>query len=99
MDNDSLINQAQHLYAVLQVEQYTRSLKNKAKFDRLDRLVMCAYCRYQRRLNRCVLCYQHRLNDCNREFWGNKRQFCPRNNHSHNPSTNTAFSTYDPVKF
>ncbi len=90
MDNDTLINQAQHLYAVLEVEQYTRSLKNKTKFDRLDRLVMCAYCRYQRRLNRCVLCYQHRLNDCNREFLGNKRQFCPRINHSHNPSANNA---------
>jgi hypothetical protein len=88
MDNDTLINQAQHLYAVLEVEQHTRSLQNKTKFDRLDRLVMCAYCRYQRRLNRCILCYQHRLIDCNREFWGNKRQFCPHLNHSHNPSTN-----------
>ncbi len=78
MDNDTLINQARHLYAALQVEQYTCSLKNKAKFDRLDRLVMCAYCRYQRRLNRCVLCYQHRPDDCKREFWGNDRQFCPR---------------------
>ena len=84
MDNDTLINQAQHLYAVLEVIQHTRFLENKAKFDRLDRLVMCAYCRYQRRLNRCVLCYQHRLSDCNREFSGNKRQFCPRINHSHN---------------
>ncbi len=90
MDNDTLINQAQHLYAVLQVEQYTRSLKNKTQFDRLDHLVMWAYCRYQRRLNRCVLCYQHRLNDCNREFFGNNRQLCPHLNHSHNLSTNDA---------
>ena len=91
MDNDILIDQARHLYAVLQVEQHTKSLKNKTQFDRLDRLVMCAYCRYQRRLNRCVLCYQHRSNDCNRKFWGNEQQFCPRINHSHN---SPIFSVY-----
>ncbi len=74
MDNDTLIDQARHLYAVLQVEQYTRYIENKPQIDRLDHLVMLAYCRYQRRLNRCVLCYQHRLNDCNRKFWGNQQQ-------------------------
>jgi hypothetical protein len=74
MDNDTLINQARQLYAVLHVKQYTRSIKNKTQFDRLDYLVICAYCRYQRRLNRCVLCYQYRLNDCIRE---NKQKFCP----------------------
>lgn len=77
MDNDTLINQARQLYAVLQVEQYARSIENKTKFDRLDYLVMHAYCRYQRRLNRCVCCYQHRLGDCDREPWTNKCQFCP----------------------
>ena len=77
MDNDTLIDQARHLYAVLDVERNALSIGNKTKFDRLDRLVICAYCRYQRRLNRCVLCYQHRLNDCNRKFWGNEQQFCP----------------------
>jgi hypothetical protein len=55
MDNDILINQARRLYATLAVEQGTR------QSDRLDRLVMLAYCRYQRRLNRCVLCYQTRV--------------------------------------
>ncbi len=88
MDNDTLINQAQHLYAVLEVEQHTRSLQSKTQFDRLDYLVTWAYCRYQRRLNRCILCYQHRLNDCTREFLGSKRQFCPRTNHSCDPSSN-----------
>ena len=77
MDNDTLIDQARHLYAVLDVEQNALSIENKTKFDRLEHLVMCAYCRYQRRLNRCVLCYQHRSNDCNRKHLGNERQFCP----------------------
>ncbi len=87
MDNDTLINQARHLYAVLLVEQYGRSLENKARFDRLERLVICAYCRYQRRLNRCVLCYQYRLRDCMREFWKNEYKFCPKAiNHSTDPN-------------
>lgn len=77
MDNDTLINQARHLYAALHVEQYARSIENKAQFDRLEYLVTWAYCRYQRRLNRCIVCYENRLNDCNREFAGNKRRFCP----------------------
>jgi hypothetical protein len=83
MDNDTLIDQARHLYAVLDVEQNTLVTENKTKFERLDHLVMCAYCRYQRRLNRCALCYQHRLNDCNRKFWGNEGQFCPTGNKLH----------------
>jgi len=83
MHNDTLIDQARHLYTVLEVEQNTLAIGNKTKFERLDHLVMCAYCRYQRRLNRCVLCYQHRLNDCNRKFWGNERQFCPAGNMFH----------------
>jgi len=81
MDNDTLINQAQRLYAVLQVKQFGPSIKNKIQFDRLDRLVMCAYCRYQRRLNRCVLCYQYRLTDCFRNE-ENKRQYCPARRYS-----------------
>jgi len=75
MDNDILINQARHLYAALQVEQQMRQI------DRLDRLVMTAYCRYQRRLNRCVLCYQTRLVDCDRYILG---KFCPHK-HSEQP--------------
>ncbi len=68
MDNDILINQARRLYAALEVEQGKRQL------DRLDHLVIRAYCRYQRRLNQCVLCYQTRLVDCDREVLG---KFCP----------------------
>lgn len=82
MDNDTLINQARHLYAVLHVEQYALSIENKTRFDRLDYIVIHAYCRYQRRLNRCVLCYQYRLYDCSRELWEKKWRFCPaRINH------------------
>lgn len=77
MDNDILINQARRLYSDLQIKQYAKYFENKSQFNRLDHLVMCAYCRYQRRLNRCVLCYQTRLVDCNREFIGNGQKFCP----------------------
>ncbi|MGR8998781.1 MAG: hypothetical protein ACU88J_07010 [Gammaproteobacteria bacterium] len=77
MDNDTLIDQARHLYAALHVEQYALSIDNKTRFDRLDHMVIQAYCRYQRRLNRCVLCYQHRLNDCFREFLDERRRYCP----------------------
>lgn len=77
MDNDTLIDQARNLYAVLHVEQYALSIKNKSRFDRLDHIVMHAYCRYQRRLNRCVLCYQYRLNDCIRLTSEKIRRFCP----------------------
>jgi hypothetical protein len=79
MDNDILINQARKLYALLYVEQYGRAVTDKIQFDRLEYLVMWAYCRYQRRLNRCVLCYKKRLNDCVRDNSQNKRRFCPRN--------------------
>ena len=57
-----MINQAQHLYAALHVEQYALSIENKTRFARLDRIVRRAYFRYQRRLNRCVLCYHRRSN-------------------------------------
>ena len=72
MDNDILINQARQLYVALQVEQQTR------QSNRLDHLVISAYCRYQRRLNCCVLCYLTRPTDCDRNILG---KFCP-----HNPS-------------
>jgi hypothetical protein len=64
MDNVTLINQARSLYAQLHLEQYVRSYDNNDRFHRLDNMVGRAYYRYLRRLNRCVLCYQHRLNDC-----------------------------------
>jgi hypothetical protein len=71
MDNDTLVNQARNLYAVLEVRQHTRGI---GQFDRLDQLVISAYCRYQRRLNRCVICYQKRETECHREILG---KFCP----------------------
>ncbi len=75
MDNDILINQARRLYVALQVEQQS---------DRLDHLINRAYCRYQRRLNRCALCYQTRVLDCDRYILG---KFCP-GNHSKQPTVN-----------
>jgi hypothetical protein len=88
MDNDTLINQARHLYVVLH-QQYALSIDNQTKFKRLDHLVMCAHCRYQRRLNRCVCCYQYRLNDCNRQPSKNEHQFCPSGKHSNHPEADT----------
>jgi hypothetical protein len=93
MDNDILISQARDLYAVLHVKQYALSINNKASFDRLDRLVMWAYCRYQRRLNRCVLCYQFRISDCNREF-GDNHSTCI----CHNPICRAANTNQDPTQ-
>lgn len=67
MDNDTLIDQARQLYAALHVKLLTMPAESKALIDRLDVLVQRAYRRYERRLNRCVICYQHRLVDCDRE--------------------------------
>ncbi len=64
MDNDILINQARQLYAELQVK------RQMAPSDRIDRLVSSAYRRYQRRLNSCAVCYQTRINDCDRFVLG-----------------------------
>ncbi len=66
MDNDELIDQARKLYASL-INRYAFSAESSEKRSRLNELVMAAYCRYVRRLNRCVICYQDRLHDCNRE--------------------------------
>lgn len=75
MDNDLLIDQARQLYATLHGMQATLSSENTSGFERLERLISYAYCRYQRRLNRCALCYQHRNYDCIREA-GKKRILC-----------------------
>jgi len=77
MDNDIFINEARHLYVVLLVERLVQS-KKRSRFECLDRAVITAYCRYQRRLNRCVLCYRSRLNDCSREFDEKEVKFCSR---------------------
>ena len=71
MDNVVLINQARNLYAVLQLAQSVLSIENKTQINRLDRIIRRAYCRYQRRLNRCVLCYHDRVSDCCQ--WTSKR--------------------------
>ena len=76
MNNDTLLNQARDLYTALYVEQFTHSIENKVRYERLNRAVMCAYRRYQRRLNYCVLCYQYRTNDCGREYFWKKGQYC-----------------------
>lgn len=77
MDTDLLINEARQLYAALHVKQYALSIGDKAKFERLDSLVMSAYSRYQRRLNRCVICYRYRLHDCSRVQGTKTRRRCP----------------------
>lgn len=65
MNNDQLINQARNLYVLLLI-QHSLSIGNQSKYERLNYLTICAYCRYQRRLNRCVLCYRH-LTICYRD--------------------------------
>lgn len=77
MDNDTLIDQARKLYASL-IKRYTFSAENGAKRSRLNDLVVAAYCRYVRRLNRCVICYQDRLHDCNRELGKDHTPCLPR---------------------
>lgn len=76
MDNDILIDQARRLYAALQARQI-----DSLKPDRLERLSTRAYSRYQRRLNRCAICYQTRNYDCIREP-GNKLIPCPHRQHT-----------------
>lgn len=77
MDNDILIDQARQLYAALHARQTQWLSPNDSKLVRLERLVCSAYGRYQRRLNRCVLCYQYRKHDCIREA-GKKPIACQR---------------------
>lgn len=67
MDNDILIDQARQLYSKLLTKQVSPLVTNEIGLERLDRLIICAYCRYQRRLNRCAVCYQVRSYDCIRE--------------------------------
>lgn len=67
MDNDILIDQARQLYAKLLFKEISLSMASDFAPERIDRLIVCAYLRYLRRLNRCVLCYRHRRYDCIRE--------------------------------
>lgn len=84
MDNDILIDQARQLYVALFILQALPPTENKIELGRLEHLIMSAYCRYQRRLNRCVLCYQHRTYECIREP-GKKHIPCTRRTPSIQP--------------
>lgn len=75
MDNDILIDQARQLYVNLHIK-LARKFSN-----RVERLLLNAYRRYQRRLNRCVLCYLQRNYDCIREP-GKKLIPCSLRDHS-----------------
>jgi len=52
MNNELLINQAQHLFVMLNTKQKESGLENRVGFDRLYPIVRRAFRRYQRRL-RC----------------------------------------------
>jgi hypothetical protein len=77
MDNDILIDQARQLCAALHARQTRLFAANNRTLDRLESLLSSAYSRYQRRLNRCVLCYQTRKHDCVRDA-GRKPIPCQR---------------------
>jgi hypothetical protein len=64
MDNDTLINQARNLYAVLEVLKSQQSVASDNRIAQLKRMVINANVRYQRRLNHCVLCYFDRSGEC-----------------------------------
>ncbi len=50
MNNELLINQAQHLFVMLNTKQKESDLENRMGFDRLYPIVRRAFRRYQRRL-------------------------------------------------
>ena len=50
MDNEILINQAQHLFVMLHTKQNESPIENNSGFDRLYPLVRRAFRRYRRRL-------------------------------------------------
>ncbi len=61
MDNVTLINQARQLCANLEVALHTHCQTDVLQVKRLDNLLQRANLRYQRRINRCALCYQLRF--------------------------------------
>jgi hypothetical protein len=50
MDNQILINQAQHLFVMLRSKQHESPVANNMAFDRLSPVVRRAFRRYRRRL-------------------------------------------------
>ena len=77
LNNDKLINEARKLYANLSVERHVKSINSKRRSNKLERLIINAYCRYQRRLNRCVLCYRYNLEGCSRDPEQIPNRKCP----------------------
>lgn len=88
MDNDTLIDQARRLYAGLLIKRHTETQQNR----RLERLLILAYARYQRRLNRCAICYRYRLYDCNRQP-GTDHTPCERRSSAASPINPSAVYT------
>lgn len=88
MDNDTLIDQARRLYAGLLIKRHTETQQNR----RLERLLILAYSRYQRRLNRCAICYRYRLYDCNRQP-GTDHTPCERRSSAASPINPSAVYT------
>ena len=50
MNNEILINQAQHLFVMLKTKQNESAIENNMGFDRLYPIVRRAFRRYRRRL-------------------------------------------------
>ena len=50
MNNELLINQAHHLFVILNTKQKESDLESKMEFDRLYPIVRRAFRRYHRRL-------------------------------------------------
>ncbi|WP_150047109.1 MULTISPECIES: hypothetical protein [Methylomonas] len=74
-DYDILIDQARALYAALHARRVAAA---DSELSRLESLFERAEARYQRRLNRCAICYRLRNHDCIREP-GRKSVACLRN--------------------
>ncbi|MDD1613256.1 MAG: hypothetical protein LUP98_01185 [Methylococcaceae bacterium] len=50
MNNELLVNQAQHFFVMLNTKQKESAIENKMEFDRLYPIVRRAFRRYLRRL-------------------------------------------------
>ena len=61
MDNVTLINDARQLCANLEIALHTQAQTDAVQIKRLNNLLQQANLRYQRRINRCAVCYQLRF--------------------------------------
>lgn len=73
LNNDKLINEARQLCAKLSTELYLKSIYDIHRSNKLEHLLINAYCRYQRRLNRCVLCTDE---NCSRDPTHIRKKIC-----------------------